>query len=41
MIARQHPGEPQGEWFAEGFLTRLTDREDALSRKYYKVVLFT
>jgi murein tripeptide amidase MpaA len=33
VIARQHPGEPQAEWFAEGFLKRLTDRNDALARQ--------
>ena len=24
VIARQHPGEPMAEWFAEGLLERLT-----------------
>lgn len=33
VIARQHPGEPQAEWFAEGFLKRLADRNDALARQ--------
>ena len=28
VIARQHPGETMAEWFVEGFLDRLLDRED-------------
>ena len=28
VIARQHPGETMAEWFMEGFLDRLLDRED-------------
>jgi murein tripeptide amidase MpaA len=28
VIARQHPGETMAEWFMEGFLGRLCDRED-------------
>ena len=32
VIARQHPGETMAEWFAEGFLERLLDPEDAVSR---------
>lgn len=30
MIARQHPGESMAQWFAEGFLSRLLERDDAL-----------
>lgn len=33
VIARQHPGEPMAEWFIEGFLDRLLDPDDAVSRK--------
>jgi murein tripeptide amidase MpaA len=33
VIARQHPGESQAEYFMEGLLNRLTDRQDSLSRK--------
>lgn len=33
VIARQHPGEPMAEWFMEGFLERLLDPDDAVSRK--------
>ena len=32
LIARQHPGETMAEWFAEGFLQRLLDRDDPVSR---------
>ena len=32
LIARQHPGESMAEWFAEGFLERLLDEADAVSR---------
>ncbi|MFT7520285.1 MAG: murein tripeptide amidase MpaA [Kiritimatiellia bacterium] len=31
IIARQHPGESMAEWFMEGLLERLTDRDDALA----------
>jgi len=31
-ICRQHPGESMAEWWAEGFLGRLLDDDDALSR---------
>ncbi len=32
FIARQHPGETQASWWMEGFLDRLCDCHDALSR---------
>lgn len=32
MIARQHPGETMAEWFVEGFLERLLDGDDSVSR---------
>ena len=32
LIARQHPGETMAEWFAEGFLERLLDPDDSVSR---------
>jgi len=32
IIARQHPGETQAEWFMEGLLERLTDPHDAVAR---------
>ena len=32
LIARQHPGETMAEWFAEGFLERLLDGDDSVSR---------
>ena len=32
VIARQHPGETMAEWWAEGFLARLLDDDDPVSR---------
>jgi len=32
IIARQHPGETMAEWWAEGFLARLLDNDDPVSR---------
>ena len=32
LYARQHPGEAMCEWFMEGALERLTDRDDATTR---------
>ena len=32
LIARQHPGESMAEWFVEGFLERLLDDADPVSR---------
>ena len=32
LIARQHPGETMAQWFAEGFLERLLDDDDAPAR---------
>lgn len=32
VIARQHPGETMAEWWMEGFLERLLDDNDSLSR---------
>jgi len=32
LIARQHPGETMAEWFSEGFLERLLDGDDSVSR---------
>ncbi|HPQ94414.1 MAG TPA: M14-type cytosolic carboxypeptidase [Thiolinea sp.] len=33
IIARQHPGETMAEWFMEGLLERLLDREDAVAER--------
>ena len=33
MTARQHPGESMAEWFVEGFLEKLLDESESLSRK--------
>lgn len=32
VIARQHPGESMAEWFMEGFIDRLLDEDDPVSR---------
>lgn len=32
VIARQHPGETMGSWWMEGFLDKLTDKNDAVSK---------
>lgn len=32
LLARQHPGETMAEWFAEGFMERLLDPDDSVSR---------
>ncbi|HEY7905296.1 MAG TPA: M14-type cytosolic carboxypeptidase, partial [Wenzhouxiangella sp.] len=32
VTARQHPGEPMAQWWVEGFLDRLLDSTDAVSR---------
>ncbi|CAG0911372.1 unnamed protein product, partial [Cyprideis torosa] len=31
ITARQHPGETMAEWFAEGLIERLLDKDDALA----------
>ena len=33
VIARQHPGEPMAEWFVEGFIDRLLNPDDPVSKK--------
>lgn len=40
VIARQHPGESMAEWFVQGFLTRLLDQDDAVSRKLLERAVF-
>ncbi len=40
VIARQHPGETMAEWCAEGFLDRLLDDEDPLSRQLLEKAVF-
>ena len=39
-IARQHPGETMAEWWMEGFLERLTDPEDSVSRALLEQAVF-
>ncbi len=40
LIARQHPGEAMAEWFVEGFLERLLDADDPVSRVLLKQCIF-
>lgn len=40
IIARQHPGESMAEWFMQGFIARILDESDALSRKLLEKINF-
>lgn len=40
LIARQHPGEAMAEWFVEGFLERLLDHSDSVSRQLLAQCVF-
>jgi murein tripeptide amidase MpaA len=40
VIARQHPGESMAEWFAEGFLERLLNTDDSVSRALLERCVF-
>lgn len=40
LIARQHPGETMAEWFVEGFLERLLDSTDSVSRQLLSQCVF-
>jgi len=40
VIARQHPGESMASWWMEGFLGRLLDSNDAISRDLRRMVTF-
>ena len=40
LMARQHPGETMAEWFIEGFLERLLDGDDAVSRVLLQRCIF-
>ncbi|MCF8468163.1 MAG: hypothetical protein K9G33_12230, partial [Sneathiella sp.] len=40
LVARQHPGETMAEWWMEGFLERLLDEDDAVSKALLKSVVF-
>jgi murein tripeptide amidase MpaA len=40
LIARQHPGETMAEWFVEGFLERLLDADDSVSRALLQQCVF-
>lgn len=39
-IARQHPGETMAEWWMEGFLDRLLDEDDPISRELLNQAVF-
>jgi len=40
VIARQHPGETMAEWFVEGMLERLLDRDDPFARRLLERAVF-
>lgn len=40
VIARQHPGESMAEWFAEGLIERLLDKDDALAESLLSTLVF-
>lgn len=40
LIARQHPGETMAQWFVEGFLERLLDPDDSVSRVLLQRCIF-
>lgn len=40
VIARQHPGETMAQWWMEGFLDRLLDETDPVSRELLKRAVF-
>lgn len=40
LIARQHPGESMAEWFAQGYIERLLDGSDSVSRKLIENACF-
>jgi murein tripeptide amidase MpaA len=40
VIARQHPGEPQSEWFMQGLIERLLDGSDPVSRTLLSKAVF-
>jgi murein tripeptide amidase MpaA len=40
ILARQHPGESMAEWWADGFLSRLCDSTDPVSKALLKQAVF-
>ncbi len=40
VTARQHPGETMAQWWIEGFVKRLVDRNDPLSREVLHELVF-
>ena len=40
ILGRQHPGEPQAEWFIQGVVERILDQDDPVSRKLLSMATF-
>ena len=40
IIGRQHPGEPQAEWFIQGFIERILDAIDPVSKTLLSKAIF-
>lgn len=40
IVGRQHPGEPQSEWFMQGFIERILDQDDPVSRTLLSKAIF-
>lgn len=40
VVGRQHPGEPQSEWFMQGFIERILDQDDPVSRTLLSKAIF-
>jgi len=40
LTARQHPGETMAEWFMEGFIERILDEDDGVSRSLLNDAVF-
>jgi hypothetical protein len=38
LIARQHPGEPQAEWYAEGLIEHLANNTSLLDHYTFHIV---
>jgi murein tripeptide amidase MpaA len=40
IIARQHPGETMAEWFVQGLINRLIDKQDSVSINLLKKLIY-
>lgn len=40
IVGRQHPGEPQSEWFMQGLIERILDQDDPVSRTLLSKAIF-